>query len=105
MMCYDKMENGYILECIMGISTVNIQDEPNTSVFFSGFLQALVDIQKSFASKYKMLTFYELGYNQYIIDRWKWKYAPLSVNDAAYYLYNAVIPDMPVDPSQCMIII
>ena len=105
MMCYDKIENGYILECIMGISTVNIQDEPNTSLFFSGFLQALVDIQKSFASKYKMLTFYELGHNRYIIDRWKWKYAPLSVNDAAYYLYNAVVPDMPLDTSQCMIII
>jgi len=102
MMCYDKINEGNVLECSESLYTIQGQDiHP---IFFAGFLHALHDIQKSFASKYKILTFHNLGHNYYIIERWKWKYVPLSVNDAAYYLYNAVIPNMPIDQSECVII-
>mgnify|MGYP006417333471 CR=1 FL=1 len=100
MMCYDNIgEQSNVLECSECLYVQDVQP-----VFFAGFLHALYHIQKSFASKYKIITFHNLGHNYYIIERWKWKYVPLSVNDAAYYLYNAVIPNMPIGQSECLII-
>jgi hypothetical protein len=105
MLCYDKIDNGNILECIVSIFNGNVQDENMISLFFAGFLHALHNIQKTNKSKYKILTFYNLGQNSIIVDRWSWKYAPLSVNDAAYYIYNGVVPCMPLDKSKCIIIV
>jgi len=100
MMCYDNIgEQSNVLECSECLYVQDVQP-----IFFAGFLHALYHIQKSFASKYKIITFHNLGHNYYIIERWKWKYVPLSVNDAAYYLYNAVIPNMPIGQSECLII-
>ena len=103
-MCYDNITEGHILECITTITEGHVQDNTTNAIIFAGFLHALYHICKSFASKYKIITFHNLGHNGAIIERWKWKYTPLSMNKAAYYLYNGVIPGMPIDKSNCIII-
>ena len=103
-LCYDNIKDGHILECIATITEEYIQDKTLNGLIFAGFLHALHHIRKSFASKYKIITFHSLGQNQTIIERWKWKYTPLSKNLAAYYLYNGVIPGMPIEQSNCIII-
>ena len=103
-LCYDNIKDGHILECITTITEEYVQDKTLNGLIFAGFLHALQHIQKSFSNKYKIITFHNLGQNQTIIERWKWKYTPLSKNMAAYYLYNGVIPGMPIDKSNCIII-
>jgi hypothetical protein len=103
-LCYDNIKDGHILECITTITEEYVQDKTLNGLIFAGFLHALQHIQKSFSNKYKIITFHNLGQNQTIIERWKWKYTPLSKNMAAYYLYNGVIPGMPIDQSNCIII-
>ena len=103
-LCYDNIKDGHILECVATITEEYIQDKTLNGLIFAGFLHALHHIRKSFASKYKIITFHSLGQNQTIIERWKWKYTPLSKNLAAYYLYNGVIPGMPIEQSNCIII-
>ena len=105
LLCYDGIEGGHILECTSTIFNTHVQEDIPNALLFTGFLHALHHIQKSFVSKYKVITFHNLGHNHNIIERWRWKYNPLSINDAAYYLYNGVIAGMPVDQTKCTIVV
>ena len=98
--CYDTNEDRNILECIGSI--LIHKDE---SLFFGGLLHAIYDIQQNAASKYKLIAFSDVMHNGQIIDRWKWKYNPICVTQTAYYVYNAVYPNMPYDSKQCFILL
>ena len=98
--CYDTNEDRNILECIGSI--LIHKDE---SLFFGGLLHAIYDIQQNAAIKYKLIAFYDVMHNDQIIDRWKWKYNPVCITQSAYYLYNAVFPNMPYDAKQCFILL
>ena len=56
-------------------------------------------------NKFKLLTIFDITHNAKIIERWKWKYTPLVMSKSAYYLYNAVFPQMPIAPSKTLIIL
>ncbi len=98
--CYDTSEDRNILECIGSILIHN-----DDSLFFGGLLHAIYDIQQNAAIKYKLIAFSDIMHNGQIINRWKWKYNPICVTQSAYYVYNAVFPNMPYDAKQCFILL
>lgn len=104
-LCYDLEEERNVIECIGSISVKNVSDERINSIYFSGFLHSLYDIQQTYNNKFKLLTFFNVANNTSIIERWKWKYTPISVTQSAYYLYNAILPDMPIKASDALIIL
>lgn len=98
--CYDTNEDRNILECIGSLLIHN-----NETLFFGGLLHAIYDIQQNAATKYKLIAFYDVMHNDQIIDRWKWKYNPICVTQTAYYVYNAVFPNMPYNAKQCFVLL
>ena len=98
-------EERNVIECIGSISVKNTNDEKINSVYFGGFLNSLYDIQETYNNKFKLITFFELANNKSLIERWKWKYTPLSITESAYYLYNAVFPFMPINSSDAFILL
>jgi hypothetical protein len=95
---YEDIEHGNLLECVLCVSNTNMD-----GLFFSGFLSSLRNILK-LEKKYKMILFNNLGHNDKILEKWRWKYTPVFENKAAYYIYNMVIPGMPFLPSKIAII-
>jgi len=76
-------------------------------VFFAGFLETLYQIlgyggQKGTSFQYARFT--DLGHNAIILEKWRQKYTPLAVTTAAYYIYNMVVPKMPLDRNECFLI-
>lgn len=104
-LCYDIDEERNVIECIGSISIKNTNDEKVNSLYFGGFLNSLYDIQETYNNKFKLITFFELANNKSLIERWKWKYSPLSITESAYYLYNAVFPFMPINSSDAFILL
>ena len=102
---YDLDEERSVLECIGSISTQQTLNPDSTSVYFGGFLHAIHHIQNIYNNKFKLLTIFDITHNAKIIERWKWKYTPLVMSKSAYYLYNAVFPQMPITPSKTLIIL
>lgn len=92
---YDVDTDRHVLECIGSISLHQFENSTMNSVFFGGFLHALYDIQKIHNNQFKLITFLNLGHNEKVIDRWKWKYNAITTSKSAFYLYNAVLPSMP----------
>ena len=92
-----------LLECVSSVS--NMSGPLNSGLFFAGFLHALRDIMGLTEPKYKMISFTDLGHNGQILDKWRWKYSPLFEHSAAYYMYNMVVPGMPVQKERCLILL
>lgn len=103
--CYNFEEEQNIIECTSSVSLLDTNDQAVNSMYFGGFLHALYDIQLTYNNKFKRITFFEMANNDTIIERWKWKYNPLSINQSAYYLYNAILPSMPFDEKKTFIIL
>tara|TARA_B110000858_G_C17778631_1_gene463559 strand:- start:159 stop:1454 length:1296 start_codon:yes stop_codon:yes gene_type:complete len=101
---YDTVEEGNVLECIGSIMNMQGNVQETQSTFFAAFLAALFDIQENIQTTFKFLVLNEISHNHILLERWKWKYPPIFVNDAAYYLYNAVCPRM-TEPKRCLILI
>jgi hypothetical protein len=101
----DTIDDGNVLDCIGCITNIqgNVQDAQAT--LFAAFLCALYDIQQNVSISFKVLVMHILGHNHILLERWRWKYAPLFINDAAYYLYNSVFPGMPIPSEQCVILL
>jgi hypothetical protein len=101
---YEDIEGGGpLLECITSVCNVR----KGTGLFFSGFLHALRAIlhgQKK-EDRYKMLAFTDLGHNNLLLEKWRWKYTPIFTNPSAYYLFNGHVPGMPLSSDQCFIIL
>jgi len=95
---YEDVEEGNLLECAMSISNSDMD-----GLFFSGFLNSLRSIL-SLQKKYKMIIFNNTSHNYKLLEKWQWKYTPVFDNNAAYYLYNMVVPGMPFSPSKVAII-
>jgi hypothetical protein len=104
-LCYDLDEERNVIECIGSVSIKSVGDEKVNSIYFGGFLHSLYDIQQTYNNKFKLVTFFELGNNTSIIERWKWKYTPISITKSAYYLYNAVLPGMPINNTNALVIL
>ena len=96
---YDDVEDGNLLECVATVSNTKAD-----GLFFSGFLSALRKILDLTSRKYKMMVLNDLGHNEKILEKWRWKYTPVFENKAAYYVYNMVCPGMPLDADGCFIL-
>jgi hypothetical protein len=103
---YDINENtnanaGKLLECVASI------DLENSPLFFAGFLGALYNLLEIGGKKdsFRTVRFPNLGHNSKIIEKWRWKYSPISEIPAAYYMYNMVVPQMPIAQNKSLILI
>lgn len=104
-------EGGQMLECISTLwnplAYQNFRDGIKMNMFFLGFLLALkqvVEHGKNDKIQYKFIKFNRLGETGAILDKWKQKYAPVNERQAAYYLYNMVVPGMPFSNRDCFIL-
>jgi hypothetical protein len=105
-------EGGQMLESISTLWNPsvyqNFQEGIKMNMFFIGFLLALkqaVEHGKNDKIQYKFIKFNRLGDSPIILEKWKQKYAPVHETQAAYYLYNMVVPGMPFLNQDCFILI
>jgi hypothetical protein len=92
---YEDIENGRLLHCFSCLTTTPLTN----GRFFAGFLHSLhniLEISEALAGKFKLLMFDHIGEICHILSIWRNKYTPVFENKAAYYLYNMVVPGMPV---------
>jgi hypothetical protein len=85
---------GNCLELMASRSAVD-----DKKAFFAGWLHALHDIL-AIRPEFGTLSVSNLGHNSTLVDTWKWKYAPVSTHESAFFLYNLVCS--PVAPEQCV---
>lgn len=95
-------DQGNILECTACFTNSYGQEEEGH--FFARFLCALHDIQKNVEKKYSLLQLNDLGHSILLLDKWKWKYAPMQTTECGYYLYNAWSSKMPFNKPGVFII-
>jgi hypothetical protein len=99
---YEDIENGRLLHCFACFTTASITN----AQFFTGFLHALHNILAiQNATPFRLLMFDHLAEINHILSIWRNKYSPVFENKAAYYLYNMVVPGMPVDKGRFISII
>ena len=102
---FEDVDQGNLLECMATISMVPGQDD---NLFFAGFLHTLYNIM-SLRGKddpvYRMISFTDLSHTGRLLETWRWKYSPVFENPAAYYIYNMVVPKMPLSKETCMILL
>lgn len=103
--CYDVNEERNVLENIGSVLVENDNNQNTQSLFFAGLLHAIYEMQHLFSTKFKLISFYQIMNNEILIERWNWKYTPMMVTQSAYYLYNAVFPNMPYHPKNCFILL
>jgi len=103
-------EGGQMLECISTLwnplAYQNFQEGIKMNMFFLGFLLALkqvIERGKNDKIQYKFIKFNRLGDSSIILEKWKQKYAPINETQAAYYLYNMIVPGMPFSNGDCFI--
>jgi len=101
---YDTVEEGNVLECVGSIMNMQGNVQETNATFFAAFLGALHNIQQNIPISFKFMVLNQISHNHVLLERWKWKYAPIFVNEAAYYLYNAVCPRI-TEPKQCLILV
>lgn len=93
---FNNKNNTTLLECISSV------DFENSPYFFAGFLGALHNIFE--IKPFKTIRFPNLGHNIKIIEKWRWKYPPISEISSAYYIYNMIIPQMPIPQNKTLIL-
>ena len=102
--CYEMNEERHVLD-VIGSILIPVQDTKIESLFFGGLLNSIHNIQQDANITFKLISFYQLTHNSQLIRRWRWKYNPLSITTSAYYLYNAILPNMPYDPNKCLVLL
>jgi hypothetical protein len=81
----------------------SIQNTDNPRIFMSGFAHSLRDILKE-NRRYKMIRMSSIGHNQIILSKWREYHHSVLETPSAVYLYNYVLPKMPVDTSRCFVV-
>lgn len=103
-LCYEMNEERHVLD-VIGSILLPVQDKNLESLFFGGLLNSIHNIQQDANTSFKLISFYQLASNSQLIRRWRWKYNPLSITSSAYYLYNAIFPNMPYNPNNCLVLL
>ena len=99
---YEDVEGGNLLECVSSVCNMTMS---KTGTFFAGFLHAIRDIMNLKNTIYRMIGFTDLAHNGRILEKWRWKYTPIFENRSAYYLYNMVVPGMPIAKERCLVLL
>ena len=102
--CYEMNEERNVLDMV-GSILLSVQEPNIDPLFFGGLLNCIHNIQENAETPFKLISFYQLTHNSQLIRRWKWKYNPLCITPSAYYLYNAVFPNMPYHPDKCFVLL
>jgi hypothetical protein len=104
-----------------------IQNTENNEVFVTGFMHALREILKENVKysgreaegirgnsrersslefrQFKMLSISTIGHNQTILQKWREYHHTVLETQCALYLYNYVLPKMPVNVSRCFVVV
>lgn len=83
--------------------SASIANSDSLELFYLGYLHGLRQIIKR-NTKYKIMNIEAVGHNQYLLSKWLMKHTPTGSSETAYYLYNMVYPQCPVDPEKCLFI-
>lgn len=73
----------------------SIQNTDSLPLFMSGFMMSLRQILKE-TSQYGMITIRDIGHNQFILGKWREFHHTILDTPNSIYLYNYVVPKMPV---------
>ena len=98
---YEELLEGRTLECIGCFANNRV----NKNRMFGGFLSSLYDIITNAKSVFGNIQMNNLGQCSQILEFWIQKYKPILETSCFYYLYNAIVPHMPLDQNQCMILL
>lgn len=96
---YEDIEDGNAIHLTASICNTAMQ-----KLFYSGFICSLHKLAKIKYKKYRMLLIDECSHNTIIIKYWKSKYSPVFKTPTAYYLYNYVVPNMPIYSEKCFLL-
>lgn len=91
------------LNCNTIRSISSVMNCNHTEIFFLGFLYSLRNILKREAD-YKILVFENICHNSIIHPIWQRRYSPYYIYKSAYYTYNYIYPNSPLDFSRCFVI-
>ena len=81
-----------------------IHNSSSFELFYTGFLYSVNSILKQ-VPLFKLILFENIGHTQKIVEYWNANRIKLEKHDAAYYLYNMVVPNSPIDSVGCFIMI
>jgi len=97
------MGDGRLLHCL---GSMNNCSQGMEELFYMGFLHSLKTVMKEQKQKpFQMLMLDGISHNNQLLEFWHTDYTPLFTNHAAYYLYNWVVPSMPLGGGDCMILV
>lgn len=100
---YQHIENeGNVLECIASFSNL-IENKEETMFFW--FLQCLHTIQNELKKKFAFLMLNTIGHNQFLLDKWRWKYQEITSHQNGYYLINGGTSCMPFPKESCFLVL
>ena len=85
------------------VCAASIANSDSLELFYLGYLHGLRQIIKRNVS-YKIISIEAVGHNKYLLNKWLTKHSPIRVSETAYYLYNMVYPQCPVDTEKCLFI-
>jgi len=75
----------------------------SASLFYRGFLHSLHNIVKK-QTKYKMLLFEGISDNVVLLEYWRQQNTPVFTNNTAYYTFNLIYPNSPLNPERCLVL-
>lgn len=94
---YDEME-GSTVSLVASFCNTD-----SGELFFTGFVHALRELI-TFQRKFKVISIDGLGSNCIIVEHWARIRTPIFSTIAAYYLYNFVHPNSPLDNRRCFML-
>jgi len=95
----DLLEQGNTIHCFATVSNTE-----NDEAFYLGFLHSIQMINQA-PKKYTMILFDEIGHTNRLLEEWRQRNSPLFINQAAYYLYNLVVPCSPFNSVKTLFIV
>ena len=89
---------GHTIHCIG-----SIDNSSDVNLFFQGFLYSLREIIRE-NKNISVLLMDKIGHNIHLINRWSKYHYTIMETKMAYYMYNIIIPQMPLLPERCFIL-
>lgn len=99
-MIYENIDNGALLQCYGSICNSESPD-----LFFLGFQHAISAINHPKSKLYKLLLFDAYAHNTILLNYWNRSFYPILENQCAYYIYNFILPGMPINAEKCLFLV
>jgi hypothetical protein len=82
----------------------SICNTDNIELFFHGYLLTLRAILK-IHPHYKMIMMDCIGHNHTLLTQWELKHECVFQTQSAYYVYNMIVPNSPINSQRCFIVV